>query len=261
MPGHPFTFEYIGLGLLDEGSIHRRGRTWVAEYRHTDGDPYMVVEVGSRLVRIDEFEGDRRVGRTQAPDLTRAIGQHSGNALEGERSRFWERVSDRTPSAWVELECRRVRFGFVPAMGIGVLCLPLPPDVPWQPPSPGPIARRIGLDTFDDTIQVRRATLVRYLGPKWLPMPEPIQLVKVSMPGILVSEAVGALLRAYGPIDSVEWRPFILAGLGGKVGLIWQRRPDRLGATEERMAAFSIVEAVEAKTDAPRCPGGRGPND
>lgn len=250
MPEHPFTFDYIGLGLLDEESIARHHDSWAAEYRDAAGDPYLVVYVGPSRVRIEEYGHGRRVASTVGPKLTEAIGSHGGDALEGERSRFWERVSARAPGARVQLNCRDARFSFVPAIGIGQLCLPLPEDVPWRPPAPGRTARRIGLRPFEDAVEVRPATLARLVEGSWTLNREPIRLVKVSLSGILVPEAIDALLAAYGPTRSDEWRPFVRTNLVGRVAQIWRRPEGASAAGESGMAAFSIVEGSPTWVDA-----------
>ncbi len=121
-----------------------------------------------------------------APTIAQAIGMHGSDALGDESSRFWERVAASTPLAWVETACPNGRYSFIPAIGIGQLCLPLPADVEWRPPEPGPIARRIGLRPFDDAVAIGPATLMRFAAGGRSSEREPIRLVKVSLPGILL---------------------------------------------------------------------------
>jgi len=246
MSEHPFNFDYIGLGLLDEGSIQRHRESWAAEYRAAAGDPYLVIYVGPRRVRIEEFDAGKRVAATVAPKLTQAIAMHGGDALGGDHSRFWERVSASTPSARVQTACPNVRFSFVPAMGIGQLCLPLPADVAWHAPAPGPIARRIGLAAFNRTAEIGYATLRRLVNGAWSQELERIQLVKAEIPGILVAETVRSCLDAYGPTRSAEWRPFVRSEPSSRVSQLWQPRGRPLSEGEPGLEAFSIVEDAPA---------------
>ena len=84
MADHPFTLPYIGLGLLDQSSITRNRAQWAAEYRDVDDDPYLAVYVGERQVKLQEFDGGKRVATTVAPTLSRAIGMHGGDAIGGD---------------------------------------------------------------------------------------------------------------------------------------------------------------------------------
>ena len=242
MPEHPFTFDYIGLGLLDEASIRRDHDRWAADYRDAAGDPYLVVHVGASRVRIEELDAGGRVALTVAPTITQAIGMHGADALGAERSRFWERVAASTPRAWIQTACPNACYTFIPAIGIGRLCLPLPHDVEWRPPEPGPIARRIGLRPFDDATEIGPATLTRFAGGGRNPERGPIRLVKVSLPGILVPEAAAACLNAHGPARSVEWRPFVRSVPSGRVAQRWQPRREASADGEPGLEAFSIVE-------------------
>ena len=204
MPEHPFTFDYIGLGLLDEASIRRENDSWAADYGDAAGSPYLTVHVGPSRIRIEELDAGGRVALTVAPTITQAIGMHGSDALGDERSRFWERVAASTPLAWVETAFSNARYSFIPAIGIGQLCLPLPADVEWRAPEPGPIARRIGFHPFDDAVEIGPAKLTRFADGRQNPEQEPIRLVKVSLPGILVPEAVAACFNAHGPARSLE---------------------------------------------------------
>lgn len=242
MPEHPFTFDYIGLGLLDDASIRRDRDGWAADYREAAGDPYLTVHVGPTRVRIEEFDAGRPVAVTIAPTITQAIGMHGADALGEERSRFWERVAALTPLAWVQTACPDARYSFIPAIGIGQLCLPLPADLDWRPPEPGPIARRIGQATFDDTFEVVPATLVRFIDRGRSSSRERIKVMKVAILGILVAEAVDALLEAHGPTRSVEWRPFVRSEPATRVAQLWHPRGEPSAEDEPDFAAFSIVE-------------------
>lgn len=242
MPEYPFTFDYIGLGLLDEASIRRDHDGWAADYRDAAGSPYLKIHLGASRVRIEEFDTGRRVALTVAPSITQAIGMHGSDALGQERSRFWERVAASTPLAWVQTACSDGRYSFIPAMGIGRLCLPLPADVDWHAPGPGPIARRIGLRPLDDAVEIGSATLMRFAGGGRNPVREPIRLVKVSLPGMLVPEAVAACLTAYGPALSVEWGPFVRCGPATRVVRLWQPRREVSAEDKAGVEAFSIVE-------------------
>ena len=151
--------------------------------------------------------------------------------------------------AWVQTACPNVRYSFIPAIGIGQLCLPLPAGVDWRPPEPGPIARRIGLRPFDDAVEIGPATLTRFAGGGRNPEREPIRLVKVSLPGILVPEAVAACLNAHGPARSVEWRPFVRSVPSGRVAQRWQPRREGSAEGDPGIEAFSIVEGRLGASD------------
>ncbi len=222
-PWHPFEFPYIGLGLLDEASIQHSGDEWTAEYRIGD-EPYLTIRVEPGYVEVVEVEVDgERVATTFERTLTGAIGLHGSGALRGPVSRFWQRAADLPGAfdAWVEVNIPRAQFAFVPAIGLGRLSIPWPTDVPWRTPEPGPIARRIGLEPFDEPDGVVPATMLRtYASPPGV-VSEPIWLHSTTIPGILLGETIEAVYAANGALRSVAWRPFVENQPVGPVARSW----------------------------------------
>ena len=210
-PAHPFRLPYVGLGLLDEASIRREGDTWTADYPIGD-EPYLTIRVAPDGVEIDELENGMLVATTRGSDLDRAIGMHGEGALSGELSRFWTRLVERAGPVWVQLTVPGdVRYAFVPAIGLGRLCVPSPLDVRWVTPEPGPLARRFGFRPFDpaDPDTTTRAQLLRLVDDEPGPRVEEVRLHGTDLPGILVAETVAALYAANGPLRGIEWRPFV----------------------------------------------------
>ena len=210
-PIHPFRLPYVGLGLLDESSIRREGDAWTADYR-IGNEPYLTIRVAPDGVEIDEVEDGALVATTRGPTIDRAIGMHGEGALAGEISRFWRRLVERAGPVWVQLTVPGdVRYSFVPAIGLGRLCVPSPIDVRWVTPEPGPLARRVGFRPFDpaDPDTTTSAQLVRLVDGEPEPRFEEVRLHGTDLPGILVTETVAALYAANGPLRGIEWRPFV----------------------------------------------------
>lgn len=241
MSQHPFLFDYVGLGLLDEESIRQDGTAWSAEYRIA-GEPYLQVLVAPGRVRISEFDNGDRVALTSATSLTQAIGMHGSSALEGDISRFWERVGRTAGRVWVQLSSPTARYSYVPAIGIGVLCIPMPLDVQWREPELGPLARRLSAPPFGVDRSVSDATLVRFVAGEAKPREERVRLHKASVLGILAAEAVEAYFAANGPLRSIEWRPFLLAEPVYPVSWGWQAPRAAVLADGAVQEGFSIIE-------------------
>lgn len=240
-PAHPFDLPYVGLGLLDEASIRRDGDAWTAEYRIGD-EPYLAIRVAPGRVEIQETEGGRMVARTIEQTLNRAVGLHGQGALTGDISRFWNRAAERADMAWVQLSPRDIQFTFIPAIGMGRLCVPSPFDALWTAPEAGPLARRLGFEPFAGPECVRGATLLRSVVEEAEARVERVRLHLDTIPGILLAETVEALYAANGPLRAIEWRPFVLHEPLDRVAQTWPGpRPTRLpdGAT---MVGFALVE-------------------
>jgi len=250
--GHPFTHRYIGLGLLDEASVRRDGDAWTAEYPDQRGDPYLRVRiVADGHATLEETDEDgRRVATTVGRSMAEAIGRHGAYAL-GEVSPFWIRVLRHGAQAWIALTIPEIRYSFIPAIAIGGLYVPVPLDRPWVEPVPGPVALRIGLPPSGDPPGPRGATLLRFVAGEDEPREERIRLARYSLPGILVTETVGALYAANGPLRSIEWRPFVLPQPVDRVGQLWHTpRPTRL-SDGALLNGFGILED-EPPRSAPR---------
>lgn len=224
MPDHPFTHAYIGLGLLDESSIKQRRDIWRAEYPDAMGKPYLVVRVLKDHVRLEEFDAGKRVAMSVGPTLSRTIMIHGQGALGGDCSRFWFRIVRDLGNVWVQVSSADVGFGFIPAISIGTLSIPLPGGLRWFPPRPGPIARRIGLTPFEDSAQVMTGTLLRSIGGA-APSVQRVSVVRASMPGILIAEAAATYFEMYGDLRSIEWRPYVLPAPAGDVSRSWSIHP------------------------------------
>ncbi len=69
---HPFTHAYLGLGLLDLGSIRHDGGTWTADYREGD-DPYLRLTLAPDHCRVEEFDENLHTGWSSISS-TRASG-------------------------------------------------------------------------------------------------------------------------------------------------------------------------------------------
>lgn len=252
MQAHPFSHAYIGLGLLDDESIRRDGEIWIAEYPDTSGRPYLVVRIHADHVRLEEYEDGKRVAMTAGGTLARAIGQHGDTALLGQASRFWLRVVRDLSNVWVQVSGVDVRFSFVPAIGLADMTIPLPGGMRWIPPTPGPTAKRIGLNPFDETTEVMTGTLLRTIREEPRPRVQAIKVVKATMPGILIPEAAKAYFEAYGDLRSIEWRPYVLPAPERNVSRSWPSiRPVayRDGST---LTGFAVI------TDAPASQIDRG---
>lgn len=241
--GHPFIHTYIGLGLLDEASIRRDADAWLAEYPDDRGDPYLRIRVeADGRAELHEHDADgRRVARTLGPSLMDAIGRHSYFAL-AEASPFWVRVAQRGPRAWIAVSIPEIHFSFIPAIAIGGLYVPVPLDRPWVEPTPGPIARRIGLSPTQEPPGPSGATLLRFVAGEPEPREERVNLVRYQLPGILVVETVAAVFAANGPLRSIEWRPFVLPQLVGQVGQLWHSPRQTTLPDGGVLTGFGIVE-------------------
>ena len=239
MPDHPFTHAYIGLGLLDESSINRRRDIWRAEYRDAMGQPYLVVRVLKDHVRLEEFDAGKRVAMSVGPTLSRTIMIHGQGALGGVGSRFWLRIVRDLGNVWVQVSSADVTDGFIPAIAIGTLSIPLPGGMRWFPPEPGPIARSIGLAPFDEATHVMTGTLVRSIEGR-APSLQRVLVIRASMPGILIAEAAATYFEAYGHLRSIEWRPYVLPTPVDDVNRSWSIGPVALrdGAL---MTGFAVI--------------------
>jgi hypothetical protein len=246
MPAHPFTLPYIGLGLLDEPSIRRDGEIWTAEYPDTSGRPYLVARIHADHVRLEEFEDGKRVDMTAGGTLASAIGQHGKGALLGEASRFWLRVVRDLSNVWVQISGADVRYGFVPAIGLAELTIPLPGGMRWIPPTPGPIANRIGLNPFDETTEVMTGTLLRTIREEPTPRVQAIKVVKATMPGILIPEAAEAYFEAFGGLRSIEWRPYVLPAPDRNVSRSWQSIQPVTYRDGSTLTGFAVIADVPA---------------
>jgi len=210
-PAHPFDLPYVGLGLLDEASIRREDDTWTADYT-IGNQPYLTIWIAPGRVEIDESEGGAIVVRTFGQTLTRAIGLHGADALGGEISRFWRRLAAIAGSVWVQLSPPDdFRFSYIPAIGLGRLCVPSPIGVPWLAPEPGPLARRLGFRPFDasDPGVMVSARLLRSVAGASEPRVERVRFHGDDLPAILIPETVAAPYAANGPPRAIEWRPFV----------------------------------------------------
>jgi len=111
----------------------------------------------------------------------------------------------------------------------------------WRPPEPGPIARRIGFAPFSDG-QVRDATLLRSVQGDSRARRERIRLVHDTMPGVLVPEVVAAYLATYGPMRSIEWRPFVNAEPADRIDQGWQAPRPAVLSDGAIQTGFAIIE-------------------
>jgi hypothetical protein len=251
--GHPFRHTYIGLGLRDDASIVRDGDTWQADYTD-DGEPYLRIRIGpGARAEVVAFDAEGGVAaRTIGPSLGAAIGQHATwYALAGEAeerldgavvTRFWRTVAFRTPGVWVDLAPRDEVYAFVPAIGIGMLTVPVPPGERLRIPEPGPVARRIGLDPYAEPFGPVRGELRRWFVGLDEPETEPVRLYRWSVPGILVGELVEGIRAANGPLRAIEWRPFLITDqrtMANEATCVWTIPP---GTREHRfgLRAFGV---------------------
>ncbi len=242
MSEHPFTFDYIGLGLLDERSTIQHRDSWAAEYRDAAGDPYLVVYVGPRQVRIEEFDAGKRVGLTVDSTLLRAIGRHGQDALGGDMSRFWARVARTSSQVWIQLTPPDVVGAYVPAVGMGLVSVPSPVDGAWRQPEPGPLARLLGVRPFVDEGHVVPATMLRYVEGERHPREERVVLHQAIVPGILLSEAIAAYYAANGPLRSIEWRPFVIPEPAEHIGRAWHATIPVLCPDGGPQTGYAIIE-------------------
>lgn len=242
MQTHPFTHAYIGLGLLDEGSIQRHRESWAAEYRDAAGSPYLVVYVGPRQVRIEEFDAGKRVALTVDTTPLRAIGRHGQDALGGDMSRFWARVARTSSLVWIQLTPPDVVGAYVPAVGMGLVSVPLPVDGAWRQPDPGPLARLLGVRPFVDDGHVVPATMLRYVEGERQPREEHVVLHQAIVPGILLSEAIAAYYTANGPLRSIEWRPFVIPQPAERIGRVWEATIPVFTPDGVLQTGFAIIE-------------------
>jgi hypothetical protein len=245
---HPFRHAYIGLGLLDESSIHCDGDTWTADYR-IGAEPYLTVRIAPDQVEIEEFDRDgSHAASTRETTPVRAIGLHGGGALSGDFSRFWLRASLLAERVWVQLSCPDAGCSFVPAIGLGRLSVPSSLGVPWRVPAPGPIARRLGLEPFDEPDGTVRATLIRSYRGHPEPVADVIELHQTTIPGILLAETVDAVYTANGPLRAIEWRPFVENEPAGPVGRAWPSLPPPLRAGQPSLTGYAIVQHDEVES-------------
>ena len=244
MSEHPFTHDYIGLGLLDEASIIRHRDDWAAQYRH-QGERYLEVYVTSGWVRILEYDDGARVGVSSAPTLAEAIGLRAADVLLGRVSRFWERVARTVPAVRVQTSAPNVTRTYIPGIGIGHLCFPMPLDVTWREPERGPVARRLGLAPFARSLRAADATLYRTVRGESKPRSERIRLVDVFTPGVLIAESVEGFHAANGPSRSVEWHPFLLPDVVMRVAHPWQAPPRTALADGGILDEFAIIEEMD----------------
>ena len=242
MPAHPFNHAYIGLGLLDDASIRRHGDTWAAEYCDAAGDSYLLVHAAPSQVRIEEFDSGKRVALTVDSTLRDAIGRHGQDALGGDMSRFWARVSRTSSQVWIQLTPPEALAAYVPAIGLGRVSIPVPLDGAWCDPEPGPLARRLGFWPFVDGVREVSATLFRYIEGESRPRKERVTLRQASLPGLLLAEAVAAYYAANGRLRSIEWRPFMIPEPAERIGRAWKITIPSLTPDDGIQRGYAIVE-------------------
>lgn len=246
MSDHPFRYSYVGLGLLDEASIHQERHRgvdrWVADYPDLRGRPYLRVGIEPSLATIEEFDTHgERVAMTVSPSLTDAIGRHGAGATnaEGARdgvSRFWVRAISGAISIWTPIDAT-VRYSFIPAMGLATVYIPAPRGSTWVNPAPGPVATRIERDFDEDDGWPRPATLYRWPAEDGPPTTEPIDIHAITVQGILLAELADAIKLARGPLRSIEWRPFASVNSSTFVRNAW---PASVGHARPDMVSFAI---------------------
>jgi len=260
MSTHPF-FPYLGLGLLDEASIRRDASRWNAQYLDA-GSRHLQVTVhepgpsnghGSALIKEFSPSGDH-IATSLGRDLHAAIAQHATTLLTERPCRLWDRVGELTPSVYIPLQVEQPVMGFVPAMAIGWVCIPSPLDAPWLEPTPGPLARHLGLTYACDPFGPRFATLLRATDASEASHRERVRLREYDLPAILVPEFAKALQEARGPLTSLEWRPVLRVNLAPNEVRIFDS-VERYGATYEGrpLMAYALVPEQQ-DDDIPRPP-------
>ena len=246
MSSHPFTHSYLGLGLLDPDSIHRVGRTWAAEYR--DGEePYLRLTVGPNRCRVEEFdETGTRVAMSGGPNQGIALTAHARGAVDGTRdlSRFWLRVLRHGPPVYITLQSDTV-MAYVPAFGIGLLRVPIPPGRTWVEPEPTPIEQRVGT-AGRDPFGPRTGILLRWYAGRPAPTELRIRILQYLVTGIVVNEFARAI-EAANPLQAIEWRPFVEIEPEKTVGRRWGVTERWQEHPEGRLLGFAIIEEPPAR--------------
>jgi hypothetical protein len=237
MPSHPFVFPYVGLGLLDEASIRHVRDAWTADYPDAAGQPYLRLTIRPGRTRIEEFESDGKpIAVTDETTLTRAIGRHGGDALDGHVSRFWFRAIHGATTIWTPLACD-ADYAFVPAIGLATVHLPMPIGEILPPIPTGPLATRVGLGYGAEPLP-RSGLILRWASGKVVPKPEPVSLRSFTVPGILLEE-LAAGLQAVRPTPAIEWRPFADTTQSATIAARWPTHPAH---SRLDMVRFAICE-------------------
>lgn len=178
---------YLGLCWLEPSSVRAADGRVSAIYSHADGLSYRI-DWSSDGCQIAEFEGERRLWLAGGPSLEPVALQLAAAQLDGDGSRFWERVAKRLMGrAYVHRDLSDdVTMAFFPAFALGCVRVVLPDDMRRQvadpdriestdsvgtpriaewAASPGAIVRRWA----DGSTTTERVTLIDHIAPAiWL---------------------------------------------------------------------------------------------
>jgi hypothetical protein len=218
MPDHPFTYPYIGLGVLDEASIVLDRNTWRARYVDTAGILYAEVQVSEidGHVQVTGYHADgMRGGIGTGRDLREAVLYFALGEIssDGRPAPIAKRLAAMNPRVFVflDLEDPDTKLAVAPGVALYQVLVPRPIDAPLPPIEPGPLSRLAGYGAEEDEDSPFPGVLVRTFavdGEEGT-VHHPILIHSFTRPPLVIPE-LGPAIWALAPNqECMEWRPWL----------------------------------------------------
>jgi hypothetical protein len=250
MSDHPFTYPYIGLGVLDPVSIVLDRDTWRARYIDTAGDIYAVVEVSAvdDDVRVTGYQADGTQGASGTGHSLReavlyfAMGEISA---EGRPAPIAKRLAAMNPRVFVFLDTgdEGTTLAVAPGVALFQVLVPRPMDQPLARLEPGPLSRLAGYGSDEDEDSPFQGLLVRTVShdSESGTVHHPILIHSFTRPALLVPELGPAFWEQAPDQGSMEWRPWLERPHRQSAARIWPAPTAALRADGLILRSYSVA--------------------